>query len=72
MLIKTFHDDFGNTAVITEKNVLPYKGAPQKQQAFILTISADYENDFIYFVSMYETEIEAMKKLQKFSCNTWH
>jgi hypothetical protein len=72
MLIKTFHDDFGNTAVITKKNILPYKGSPQKQVAFILTLSADYENDFIYFVSMYETEIEAMEKLQTFSCNSWH
>lgn len=69
---KTFHDDFGNTATIKEGRHFPYKGAKKKQVDFLLTLSADYENNFVYFVSLYDTEKEAMEKLKIFSCNTWH
>ena len=71
-MVKIFHDDFGNTATIKEEPHFPYKGAKRKQNAFLLILSADYENNFVYFISLYETETEAISKLQKFSCNTWH
>lgn len=71
-MIKTFHDNFGNTATIKTGRHFPYQGAKEKQDSFLLTLSADYENNFIYFVSLYETETAARNKLQDFSCNTWH
>ena len=70
-MVKTFHDDYGNTAMIKEGRHFPYKGAKEKQADFILTLSADYEDNFIYFVSLYETEKEAMDHLKKFSCGTF-
>lgn len=69
--MKEFHDDFGNIATIKEEQHFPYKGAKEKQNGFVLTLTADYENDFVYFVSLYETENDAMNKLKSFSCNTW-
>lgn len=69
--MKTFKDDFGNVATIEEKMTLPYKGSPIKEKAFILTLKAEYDNNMIYFVSIYETEKEALEKLTYFSCNTW-
>lgn len=69
--MKILHDDFGNTATIKEEMILPYKGATKKQNAFILTLSADYEKDFVYYVSVYETLSDAMEKLKNISCNTW-
>jgi hypothetical protein len=71
MTIKIFHDDFGNTATITERNMLPYKGSPIKEKGYILSITADYDNNFLYFVSVYESMGDAMEKLKMFSCNTW-
>lgn len=69
--MKLLHDNFGNTATITEKEILPYKGSKQKEKAFILTLKADYDNNFLYHLSIYETEKEAMNKLKTLSCNTW-
>jgi hypothetical protein len=65
------HDDYGNTATIKEKYLLPYKGATRKEKGYILTLTSDYDNDMVYFVSIYESFDEAMKKLNNFSCGTW-
>jgi hypothetical protein len=66
--MKVLHDDFGNTATIKEEMHFPYRGAKEKQNAFILTLTADYENNCIYFVSYYESMLDAMNKLKNFSC----
>lgn len=68
---KTFCDDFGNTARINEIVTLPYKGAKRKQKCYKLSITADYNDDFLYHVSVYETEEDAKNALKAFSCNTW-
>ena len=70
-MITILHDDFGNTAEINEKMTIPYKGSPIKENAFILSITADYDNNFLYFVSVYESKEKVMNKLKEFSCNTW-
>lgn len=70
--VKTIlHDDYGNTATIVEKYILPYRESPQKEKGYILTLTANYDNDMVYFVSIYETYDEAMKHLNEFSCRTW-
>lgn len=66
-----YKDYFGNTAKIEKVYILPYKGAQTKESNFRLLITADYENDFLYFVSVYETEKDALKKLEGFSCGTF-
>jgi hypothetical protein len=69
--MKIFHDDFGNTATITEVMTLPYRGSKRKEKGFVLSITADYDNNFLYFVSVYDSIEDAQEKLTEFSCNTW-
>lgn len=66
-----YKDDFGNTARIEKVEIFPYKGATRKTNGFRLWITADYDNDFLYHVSVYETAVRALKELEKFSCGTF-
>ena len=68
---KILHDDYGNRAEIEEVATFPYKGSPKKEKSYKLSLCAEYDNDFLYFVSLYESEYDAMRKLENFSCNTW-
>ena len=70
-LINILKDDFGNTATIVRRKILPYKGSAEREFGYVLTLTADYENDFVYFVSVYSTEKDAMNRLEQSSCNTW-
>ena len=67
----TFKDDYGNTARIIVDQVYPYKGASKKETSFKLIISADYENDDIYFVSRFDDIRRLLAKLSSFSCGTF-
>jgi len=71
MEIKILHDDFGNTATIFEKMILPYKGATKQEKAYVLSLTADYEMDFLYFRSVYESMEDVNAQLGKLSCGTW-
>ena len=68
---KILHDDYGNRAEIEEVVTLPYKDSPTKEKGYRLSLYAEYDNDFLYFVSLYESKHDAMRKLENFSCNTW-
>lgn len=71
METKILHDDFGNTATIFEKMMLPYKGATKQKKSYVLSLTADYEMDFLFFRSVYESMEELNAKLATFSCGTW-
>jgi len=71
METKILHDDFGNTATIFEKMMLPYKGATKQKKSYVLSLTADYEMDFLYFRSVYESMEELNAKLATLSCGTW-
>ena len=68
---KILHDDYGNRAEIERVFVLGYKGSHKHEKGYRLSLYAEYDNDFLYFVSLYESEHDAMRKLENFSCNTW-
>ncbi len=70
MLVKTLKDDFHNTAKI-EKHIGPayYGGAPET--GYKLIVSADYDNDNVYFVSVYCSVGDALAALSAFSCGTF-
>ena len=70
-MVKILHDNYGNRAEIEEVFVFPYKDSPKKEKDYRLSLYAEYDNDFLYFVSLYESELDAIKKLKNFSCNTW-
>lgn len=65
------HDDFGNTATIEEKMLLGYKDARTRTKAYVLTLTADYDNNFVYHVSVYDRMEDLERALEKISCGTW-
>lgn len=65
-----YRDIFGNLAIIDEVYVAPYKEACKKW-SYRLRLFAEYDNDFCYFLSVYESEEAAIAKLKECSCNTW-
>ncbi len=48
------NEEGGNTAMIEEVMVYPYKGAKKKQKAFKVTAMSTYEQNFIYHVSVFD------------------
>ena len=68
---KILHDDFGNRAEIERVFVLGYKGSHKHEKGYRLSLYAEYDNDFLYFVSLYKPEHDEMKKLENFSCKKW-
>ena len=62
-----YKDKFGNTAVIERAYVKPFRESKEKIKSYRLILSSDYENDFIYHISLYETKREAVDKLRGFS-----
>lgn len=71
MEIKILHDDFGNTATIEERIILPYRGATKQKKSYVLSLTADYNMDFLYFRSVYESMEDVKAKLTILSCGTW-
>lgn len=71
MEIKILHDDFGNTATIEERIMLPYRGATKQKKSYVLSLTADYDMDFLYFRSVYESMEDVKTKLTILSCGTW-
>lgn len=56
-----YHDNVhGNTAIIEEVNILPYRGATNREKGYRVTYKADYDGGFVYRVSVFET-LEAAK-----------
>lgn len=68
---KLYHDEeHENVAKIeTGLKILPYKGAPKAEPAARLTLSAMYDNDFVYHVSVYEKEADAIRAMHAFGTN---
>ena len=64
-------EQFGNSATIEESRGYPYKGAAEKQQEFILSCYADYDNGKMYHLSIHETYDEAYSRMMKISCGKW-
>lgn len=60
-----YHDQaHENTAIIEEVYTLPYRGATHKQKGYKVTYMADYDNCFIYRVSVFETLDDAKADLK--------
>lgn len=51
-----YHDDIhGNTAILEEVFIYPYKGASSKQRSYRVTYTAEYNSYFVYRVVVFET-----------------
>lgn len=69
-LISEWKDDFENKANIEEVFVKAHKDAKQ-EKAYRLSCYAEYNEDFCYYVSVFETVADAEQKLAEFSCGTF-
>ena len=72
MVINELHDDFGNIATIKRERHFPYRDAKYRETCYILSLTADYDNDWQYFVSTYPTIDDVYNELKHISCGTWH
>lgn len=70
-VIKILKDDYGNIATIEKIETIPYRGATKKTPLFRLSLMAEYDNNFLYHVSCYETLEETIRELHKCSCGTF-
>ena len=61
----------GNIALIEKTDILPYNGASNKTESYRLMLIAEYDDNFMYYLSVYGTLDDAENKLKCFSCNTW-
>lgn len=53
--IKVLHDDYGHTATICERMALMHKWDVERRKVYILSLTADYDNDFMYFKSEFRS-----------------
>ena len=70
-IIKTLRDDYGNIATIEKIETIPYRGATKKTSLFRLCLMAEYDSNFLYHVSCYETLEETLVALLKCSAGTF-
>ena len=68
---RVYYNDFGNKAIIDEVEIYPYAKAPKKEISYRLTLSSPDEDDFVYYVSIYETFEDAYKSMMEKNCGTW-
>lgn len=66
-ILKVFFDDYGNRATIDRSQRPAYRGG-RPCPHYRLTLLKD---NYIYFVSVYESMKEAREKLKEFSCGTF-
>lgn len=68
--IGIYRDDFGNAADIDYSVAHAYKGGPMTDH-YRLTCRAVYDNNYVYHVSVHETQADAENELRKMSCGTF-
>lgn len=69
--MKKYKDNFGNAAKIELVKIYPYKGAETKIKGFRLWVYSEYNKNFVYFVSVYESFTGAVNKLKELSSGTF-
>lgn len=69
--MKKFHDNFGNVATIEENYIFAYNGANKKSVAYRLTLTAEYDDNYIYHISVHEIYKEDYNKMKCYSCGEW-
>ena len=71
MKIYVAKDKFGNVATIERCRIFPYNGAMEKEEAYRLSVCAGYDDNFLYHVSVHETERAAKRRMNMMSCGEW-
>ena len=69
-LVSEWKDEYGNKALIEEVEVKPHKEA-KLERVYRLSCYAEYNEDFCYYVSIFDSVESAENQLKKFSCGTF-
>lgn len=66
-LVSEWKDEHGNRALIEEVEIKPHKEA-KTEKVYRLSCYAEYDNDFCYYISIFESIESAERQLEEFSC----
>ena len=66
-LVSNWKDEHGNRALIEEVEIKPHKEA-KLEKAYRLSCYAEYDEDFCYYVSIFDSVESAESQLEELSC----
>lgn len=69
-LISEWEDEYENKALIEEVEIKPHKEA-KLERVYRLSCYAEYNEDFCYYVSIFDSVESAENQLKKFSCGSF-
>ena len=69
-LVSEWKDEHGNRALIEEVEIKPHKEA-KLEKAYRLSCYAEYDNNFCYHVSIFDSVESAENQLKEFSCGSF-
>lgn len=69
-LVSEWKDDYGNRALIEEVEIKPHKEA-KLEKAYRLSCYAEYDEDFCYHISIFDSLESAENQLKEFSCGSF-
>lgn len=69
-LVSEWKDEYGNRALIEEVEIKPHKEA-KPEKVYRLSCYAEYNEDFCYYVSIFDSVESAKNQLKNFSCGSF-
>lgn len=66
-LVSEWKDEHGNKALIEEVEIKPHKEA-KLEKAYRLSCYAEYDEDFCYYISIFDSVESAENQVKKISC----
>lgn len=69
-LVSEWKDEHGNRALIEEVEIKPHKEA-KLEKAYRLSCYAEYDDNFCYHVSIFDSVESAENQLKEFSCGSF-
>lgn len=69
-LVSEWKDSYGNKAIIEEVEVKPRKEA-KLEKAYRLSCYAEYNDNFCYYISIFDSVESAENQLKEFSCGSF-
>lgn len=69
-LVSEWKDEYGNRALIEEVEIKPHKEA-KLEKAYRLSCYAEYNEDFCYYISIFDSVESAENQLKEFSCGSF-
>lgn len=69
-LVSEWKDEYGNRALIEEVEIKPHKEA-KLEKAYRLSCYAEYDEDFCYHISIFDSVESAENQLKEFSCGSF-